>query len=286
MITPLSDGGVGPFPKITASPRGWTDGVRKCFYPHQTWVQKLLKRKKNEWLQMHLYAFDSTSAVATLVGHCFLSLCNSLQFTITIAYIYERLTSTMVKTESEKDDGRFNDLMSKMETQKKKWDAEALDSEEGPDETDALLSKAIEMALAQGKGWKEGEKEAYLANMMDDDYIHPMFATSQEELEKSGMAEAFSSLMYDDPPARTMVEAKAKGNEAFLTGKKNVAKNVQVRLTYDTLINHSYLGTWILSQLAYFHSTTGMQLIITMNHFTGLKRLPQTLQRLTVRDNS
>lgn len=128
----------------------------------------------------------------------------------------------MVKTESKKEDGRYQDLMDQMKAEKAKWDAE-----EEQDETDALLSKAIEMALAQGKGWKPGEKEKYLEEMMDDDYIHPMFATDQDELAKSGMAEAFSSLMYDDPPARTMLECKQKGTEAFMNGKKNVAKNVQ-----------------------------------------------------------
>ncbi len=130
---------------------------------------------------------------------------------------------------SNKEDGRYDDLVSKMETEKKKWDREALESEDGPDETDALLSKAIEMAISQGKGWKPGEREEYLENLMDDDYIHPMFAENQEELEKSGMAQAFSTLMHDEPPARLMVEKKKKGNEAFMNGKKNVAKNVQVR---------------------------------------------------------
>ncbi len=125
-------------------------------------------------------------------------------------------------------DERFDDLMSKMQKEKEKWDEENHDEED--DETDALLTKAIDMAIAQGKGWKDGEKEKYLARIFDDDYLDPIFATTPEELEKTGMAEAFSSLMYDDPPARTMVESKQKGNEAFLNGKKNVAKNVQVCL--------------------------------------------------------
>mmetsp|Transcript_6859 Transcript_6859/g.12909 ORF Transcript_6859/g.12909 Transcript_6859/m.12909 type:complete len:541 (+) Transcript_6859:116-1738(+) len=141
----------------------------------------------------------------------------------------------MVKEDIIRDkDDRCNELLKQMEAEKKKWDQE---DEDEQDETDVLLSKAIELALAQGKGWKPGEKEAYLEKMMDDDYIHPMFATSQEELEKSGMAEAFSSLLYDDPPARTMMEAKGKGNEAFQHGKTNVAKNVQY---YRDAINHYY----------------------------------------------
>ena len=138
----------------------------------------------------------------------------------------------MSETESNKDDSRFDELLNKIETQKKIWEDEAAESEDGPDETDALLSKAIEMALSQGKGWKPGERDAYLENLMDDDYVHPMFATNHEELEKSGMTEAFSSLLYDDPAARMMVDSKEKGNEAFLSGKKNVAKNLQVRDKY------------------------------------------------------
>uniref|UniRef100_A0A7S3VEM7 Cns1/TTC4 wheel domain-containing protein n=1 Tax=Chaetoceros debilis TaxID=122233 RepID=A0A7S3VEM7_9STRA len=138
---------------------------------------------------------------------------------------------------SNKEDGRYDDLVSKMETEKNKWEQEALESEDGPDETDALLSKAIEMAISQGKGWKPGEREEYLGNLMDDDYVHPMFAENQEELEKSGMAQAFSTLMHDEPPARLMVEKKKKGNEAFMNGKKNVAKNIQY---YRDAVNFYY----------------------------------------------
>jgi len=134
----------------------------------------------------------------------------------------------MVKTESEKEDGRFDELLNQMQAEKKKWDREAEESEDGPDETDALLSKAIEMAISQGKGWKPGERDAYLANLMDDDNIHPMFASTHEELEKSGMAEAFSSLIYDEPPGRSMHDCKAKGTQSFMDGKKNLAKNIQV----------------------------------------------------------
>lgn len=135
----------------------------------------------------------------------------------------------MAQAESNKDDGRYNELLTKMDETKRKWDREAEESEDGPDETDALLSKAIEVALSQGKGWKPGEREAYLEHLLDDDNIHPLFATDHEEMEKSGMTEAFSTLMYDEPPARSMVEKKAKGTQAFLDGKKNVAKNMQVR---------------------------------------------------------
>lgn len=132
---------------------------------------------------------------------------------------------------------RQDELIAKMKATKEKWDAEALNSEDGPDETDALLSKAIEMAIEQGKGWKEGEREAYIEKLLDDDFIPPLFATNQEELDKSGLGSAFSSLMYDDPPAQTMSESKKKGNEAFLNGKNNVAGNMQY---FRDAVNHYY----------------------------------------------
>ncbi len=141
----------------------------------------------------------------------------------------EKMNSVEKGGEKSDVDERFDNLMSKMAEEKKKWDEQDDDSE---DETDALLNKAIEMAIAQGKGWKEGEREAYLEKILDDDYLDPLFATNQDELEKTGMAEAFSSLMHDDPPARLMTEAKKKGNEAFMNGKNNVAKNVQVGHTF------------------------------------------------------
>jgi len=142
----------------------------------------------------------------------------------------------MTEKENEKSDvdEKFNDLMSKMHAEKKKWDAEDNDSD---DETDALLSKAIEMAVEQGKGWKEGEREEYLKRIYDDDYLDPIFATSEEDLAKTGMAEAFSSLMYDDPPGRMMLEAKKKGTDAFMNGKQNLAKNVQY---YRDAVNQYY----------------------------------------------
>jgi len=145
--------------------------------------------------------------------------------------------STSNTDDSTKEDPRCGELLEQMNETKKKWDAEALDSEDGPDETDALLSKAIEAAIAQGKGWKDGEREAYMAKYFDDDYLDPLFATTQEELEKSGMTEAFSSIVYDEPPSQLMIAFKKKGNTAFMNGKKNRAKNVQY---YRDAINHYY----------------------------------------------
>lgn len=118
-----------------------------------------------------------------------------------------------------------------MEETRKKW------LEEEEDDTDRMLNEAIALSVENGKGWAPGEREAYLKTILDDDFIPPIFAGSQEELEKSGLAEAFSSLMYDDPPAQMMLEFKKKGNDAFLNGKRNEAKNVQY---YRDAVNHYY----------------------------------------------
>jgi hypothetical protein len=67
--------------------------------------------------------------------------------------------------------------------------------------------------------------------------IPPYFATSTEEVEKSGLAEAFSSLKYDGTPTQLMLDFKKQGNEAFANGKRNAAKNMQY---YRDAINHYY----------------------------------------------
>jgi len=65
--------------------------------------------------------------------------------------------------------------------------------EEAPD-IDNLLSKAIEEALKNGKGWSSTkEKEEYLKRICDDDYLPPLFCETNEELERSGLSEALSS---------------------------------------------------------------------------------------------
>jgi hypothetical protein len=88
---------------------------------------------------------------------------------------------------------KYNDLLSTMQKTKEKWDEE--DGVE--DEQDALLSQAIEFAIEQGRGWAPGEKDAYLEKILDDDFIPPMFCSTPEELEKTGLQEAFTSLIYD-----------------------------------------------------------------------------------------
>lgn len=123
--------------------------------------------------------------------------------------------------------------MEKMEKTRQKW----LEEDEEQDDTDRLLNEAVGLAVQQGKGWAPGEKEEYMRKILDDDFIPPIFAETQEELEKSGLAEAFSSLHYDDLPANNMLSFKKKGTEAFLNGKKNEAKNVQY---YRDAVNHFY----------------------------------------------
>jgi len=122
-------------------------------------------------------------------------------------------------------------LLKKLEATRKEW------AEDEEDETDKLLNQAIEMSLAQGKGWAPGEREKYLNQILDDDFIPPLFAGSQEELESSGMKEAFSSLMYDEPPGRLMQRAKQKGADAFKNGKQSKVKNMQY---YREAVNHYY----------------------------------------------
>ena len=129
---------------------------------------------------------------------------------------------------------QFNDLMNNMSKTKEAWD----ETDGTDDEQDRLLSEAIDAAIAQGKGWGPGEKEAYLEKILDDDFIPPMFATSTEEVEKSGLQDAFTSLIYDGESATSlMLQFRKKGNEAFTNGKRNEAGNVQY---YRDAINHYY----------------------------------------------
>jgi tetratricopeptide (TPR) repeat protein len=128
---------------------------------------------------------------------------------------------------------QHNDLIEKMDETRKKW----MDEEDDPDDGDRMLQEAIDMAIKNGKGWAPGEKEEYMKKILDDDYIPPMFCSSQEELEKTGLAEAFSSLQFDDDPAITMKVCKKKGADAFMDGKRNMAKNIQY---YRTAINDYY----------------------------------------------
>lgn len=67
--------------------------------------------------------------------------------------------------------------------------------------------------------------------------IPPMFAQTAEEVEKSGLTEAFTSLRYDDTPTQLMLNFKKMGNDSFTSGKRNQVGNVQY---YRDAINHYY----------------------------------------------
>lgn len=125
-------------------------------------------------------------------------------------------------------------LMEKMDETRKKW---MDDDDEEQDDTDRFLQDAIDLAVKQGKGWGPGEKEAYMKQILDDDFIPPIFAESQEELERSGLAEAFSALHYDDSPEVVMLDFKKKGGDAFVNGKRNETNNVQY---FRDAVNHYY----------------------------------------------
>jgi len=139
-------------------------------------------------------------------------------------------------------------LVDKLKAKKEQWDAEADASPDGPDETDALLSKAIEMAIEQGKGWTSSEeREKYLETLLDDEFIPPLFAENEEELEKSGLKDAFTTLHNEGEfPGKNMLEFKEKGNQSIAFGKKNEAGNIQY---YRDAVNHYYEATHWASRI-------------------------------------
>ena len=147
---------------------------------------------------------------------------------------YPRRSKLAIMSDSsKKGDKRYDELLNTMQKSKDKWDEE--DGIE--DDNDRMLSEAIGLAIEQGRGWGAGEKEAYLEKILDDDFIPPLFATTPEEMEKSGLQDAFSSLIYDESPTILMEQFKKKGNDAFANGKRNKAKNKQF---YRDAINHYY----------------------------------------------
>jgi len=148
----------------------------------------------------------------------------------------DKATKNNNKDDDKSKADKYNELMNNMSKAKEKWDAE--DNDGTVDEQDRLLSQAIEMAIEQGRGWSEGEKEEYLEKILDDDFIPPMFASTPEEVEKSGLGEAFTSLIYDgESPTSLMLQFRKKGNDAFADGKRNQVNNLQF---YRDAINHYY----------------------------------------------
>lgn len=158
------------------------------------------------------------------------------------------------------------ELVDKIKATKEKWDAEA------EDETDALLSQAISMAIEQGKGWASpAERERYLQTLLDDDYIPPLFAETPEELEKSGLKDAFTTLHNEgETPGKNMLEFRKKGNESVALGRKNVAKNMSVGPQSFFVVEIFFINLQQLNNIRFLCSTTEMLSIITTKHIIGL----------------
>ncbi len=96
-------------------------------------------------------------------------------------------------------------------------------------------------AIDQGKGWASFEEtEMYLETLLDDQFIHPRFAENEEELEKSALKDAFTTLHNEGKfPGKNMLEFKEKGNQSIAFGKKNEAGNTQY-YRYRDAVNHCY----------------------------------------------
>ena len=86
-------------------------------------------------------------------------------------------------------------------------------SPNGPDETDALL-QSDRNGYEQGNGWTSSEeREKYLETTLDDEFTPPLFAENEEEPEKSGLIDAFTTLHNEGEfPGKNMLEFKKKGN--------------------------------------------------------------------------
>jgi len=158
-------------------------------------------------------------------------------------------TAAVGSTTSSSAVDNFNDLMRHMADAKEEYLSSSTDPEgtaagavvdvDDPEALrDKLLGDAIDFALEQGRGWGPGEKEAYLEKIRDDDYLPPLFATSVEDVEKSGLKDAFTSLIYEEEsPTALALRFKDKGRDAFLNGNRNQSNNLQY---YRDAINHYY----------------------------------------------
>lgn len=113
-----------------------------------------------------------------------------------------------------------------------------------------LFQKALEDAISNAKGWASKEdREDYIKSIVgDDDYLPPLFCETAEELERSGMAEAFTSLQLEgeEEASEKMIQLKNQGNEAFLLGKQNLANNKQY---YRDAINYYYQAAAVAEQV-------------------------------------
>ncbi|CAM9487541.1 unnamed protein product [Ectocarpus fasciculatus] len=104
----------------------------------------------------------------------------------------------------------------------------------------SALETEIDKAVKAGKGWKEGEREAYLKRVREED--HPMFAESIDEMDP-GVVKAFQDLTYEDETPLSLGEHfKQLGNDRFKRGKKNAMYFRHAQQAYTEGLRNVRLG--------------------------------------------
>eukprot|EP00903_Cladosiphon_okamuranus_P011993 g11262.t1 len=104
----------------------------------------------------------------------------------------------------------------------------------------SALEDEIAKAVKEGKGWKEGEREAYLKKVSEED--HPMFAESIEDMDP-GVVKAFQDLTYEDETPLSLGEHfKQMGNDRFKRGKKNAMYYRHAQQAYTEGLRNVRLG--------------------------------------------
>jgi hypothetical protein len=103
----------------------------------------------------------------------------------------------------------------------------------------ADLDAFVEQALAEGKGWTDEERRAYLAGI--DDETHPFFA----DVDKTDpvMLEAFRQLTYENETEESLAEHfKHEGNERFKRTRLNKMYFKHAALFYTEAIKHAVMA--------------------------------------------
>lgn len=104
----------------------------------------------------------------------------------------------------------------------------------------STLDDEIAKSVAAGKGWKEGEREAYLKKVSEED--HPMFAESIEDMDP-GVVKAFQDLTYEDETPLSLGEHfKQLGNDRFKRGKNNSMYFRHAQQSYTEGLRNVRLG--------------------------------------------
>ena len=103
----------------------------------------------------------------------------------------------------------------------------------------ADIDAFVEQALAEGKGWSDEERRAYLDGI--DDETHPFFADASKI--DPAMAEAFRQLTYEGETHESLADHfKGVGNERFRRVKLNSMYYGHAALAYTEAIKHTVLG--------------------------------------------